>query len=225
MKPKAALQERIQLMKTAGILTEGVEVGGSDTIEEFEFELDGKHYMATLDVVYTMNYSPQDGDYDNYNQEVEVRDLGIDEVGDYIEYVPVNDPELIKKVQDLFNTDPAFSERIENLVDTWDAEESYEDADEYFDDLEEDSDYKMGTPTGDTDAMGNIAENMYGNSFKSIGQVIDLLAFLGDYMQDRADSDDESDELGRYSMNQEANFSSQIDDAIEYLQGLNKKPV
>ena len=230
MKNKAALKERIQLMAAAGLLTEAVEVGGSDTIEEFEFELNGKHYMATLDVNYQMDYSPQDGDYDNYRQQVEVRDLGIDQVGDYQEYVPVGDSELIKKVQDLFNTDPAFSERIEDLVDTWDAEESYEDADEYFDDLEEDSDYKMGTPSGDTDAMGdtavmgNIAENMYGNSFKDIGQVIDLLAFLGDYMEDRADSDDESDESGRYSMNQESQFSSQIDDAIEYLQGLNKKP-
>jgi len=157
MKDKVNLKERIQLMKAAGLLTEGVEVGGSDTIEEFEFELDGKHYMATLDVDYTMNYSPQDGDYDNYDQEVKVRDLGVDEVGDYMEYVPVNDPELIKKVQNLFNTDPKFSERIENLVDTWDAEESYEDADEYFDDLEEDSDYDMGAPSGNTDAMGDTA--------------------------------------------------------------------
>lgn len=153
MKNKAALKERFQLMKAAGLLTEGVEVGGTDTIEEFEFELDGKHYMATLDVVYTMNYSPQDEDYDSYNQEVNVRDLGVDEVGDYMEYVPVNDPELVKRVENLFNTDPVFSKRIEDLVDTWDAEESYDDADEYFDDLEEDSDYDMGTPSGDTDAM------------------------------------------------------------------------
>lgn len=164
MKPKATLQERIQLMKTAGLLTERVvEVGGTDTIEEFEFELDGKHYMATLDVNYQMDYSPQDEDYDNYRQQVEVRDLGVDEVGDYMEYVPVNDPELIKRVENLFNTDPEFSERIEDLVDTWDAEESYEDADEYFDDLDEDSDYGMGTPSGDTDAMGNINEDQKKN--------------------------------------------------------------
>lgn len=158
MKPKAALQERIQLMKTAGLLTERVvEVGGSDTIEEFEFDLDDKHYIATLDVSYQMDYSPQDEDYDNYRQQVEVRDLGIDQVGDYQEYVSVNDPELIARVEKLFNTDPEFSERIEDLVDTWGAEESYDDADEYFDDLEEDSDYDMGTPSGDTDAM-NIGE-------------------------------------------------------------------
>jgi hypothetical protein len=231
MKNKAALKERLGLMKTAGLLTERVvEVGGTDVIEEFEFELDGKHYIATLDVTYTMDYSTRDEDYDNYNQEVVVRDLGIDQVGDYKEYAPVEDSELIAKVQNLLNTDPAFSKRIEDQVDTWAAEEAYDDGDDYFDDLDEDSDYDMGTPSGDTDAMGdtavmgNISEDMYGNSFKSIGQVIDLLAFLGDYMQDRADSGEESDELGNYSMNQEANFSSQIDDAIEYLQGLNKKP-
>lgn len=226
MKNKAALRERIELMKTAGILTEGIEVGGSDTIEEFEFELDGKHYIATLDVDYTMNYSPQDEDYDSYNQEVKVRDLGVDEVGDYKEYVSVNDPELIKRVENLFNTDPEFSKEIEDMVDTWGAEQAYDD--DYYDDgdydeFREGDDYDMGTPSGDTDAMGNIAENMYGNSFKSIGQVIDLLAFLEDYMQDRADSGEESDETGRYSMNKEAQFASQIDDAIEYLQGLDKK--
>jgi hypothetical protein len=141
-------------MKTAGLLTERVvEVGGTDVIEEFEFELDGKHYIATLDVTYTMDYSTRDEDYDNYNQEIVVRDLGIDQVGDYKEYAPVEDSELIAKVQNLFNTDPVFSKRIEDQVDTWAAEEAYDDGDEYFDDLDEDSDYDMGTPSGDTDAM------------------------------------------------------------------------
>lgn len=159
MKRTVDSRQRYQLMKAAGLLTERViELGGSDLIEEFEFQLGGKNYMATLEVDYTLNYSTEDGDYDNYNHTVTVKDLGVDQVGDYQEYVPVSDPGMIASIEKFLNTDPALSKQIEDYVDIDDAEESYDDADEYFDDLEEDSDYNMGTPSGDTDAMGNIAE-------------------------------------------------------------------
>lgn len=214
-----------QFKKLAGLLKEGKAYGGVDDIPDMEFTLDGKDYIAKLEVDYSFNYDHEDGVYD-YDQEVRVLELGVAEPGDS-EYVPVTDPAVIKNIQHVLNTDPKLSQSIEDMVDTWDAGEAYDDADEYFDDgdydeFREGDDYDMGTPSGDTDAMGNIAEDMGFNSFKSIDQVIDLLAFLGDYMQDRADSGEESDELGNYSMNKEAEFSSKIDDAIEYLQGLGK---
>lgn len=148
------LSEVIQLQKTAGIVIEGKEpgYGGSDHISDHEFKHDGKEYIADLDVYYSFDWDSEDGVY-HYGQEVEVKELG-EAKGD--EYVPVTDRNEISKVEMALNSDPTLSRDIERQVDTSEAEpftpDTYDGSD-----LDEDSDYDMGTPSGDTDAM-NIGE-------------------------------------------------------------------
>jgi hypothetical protein len=56
----------------------------------------------------------------------------------------------------------------------------------------------------------------YQHSVQSMDEVLDLLADLHDYMHDRADTDDD---LGR-SMNREGNLMMSIEQAEEFLKGL-----
>jgi len=163
MKNKQLISEVKRFQEIAGIKQEARSnrVGGTDTVSEFEFELDGKAYIADLYVNYSFDWDREDGPY-NYEQEIEVKELGMGDISDY-EYTPVTDRKIILDIQQELNTNPKLNQRIEDMVDTWDADEavddSYDDDDrfDHFNYLEED-DYDMGTPSGDTDAMGNIGE-------------------------------------------------------------------
>jgi hypothetical protein len=152
MKNKQLLNEIKRFQEIAGIKQEAKapSYGGHDSIPDFEFDLNGKEYIAKLQISYVFNWDQEDGIYD-YDQTVEVDELGVAQ-GD--EYVPVTDRSEILNVEQTLNTDSALSKRIGDLIDLSDAEAEMDDSyDERFDDLEEDSDYDMGTPSGDTDAM------------------------------------------------------------------------
>lgn len=130
----------------------GAEYEGVKEVQEFEFEHEGKDYIANLEVEVSFNWDREDGVYD-YDQNVKVVELGVAQ-GD--EYVPVEDQNEIAKVQNVLNTDPKLSKEVESNVDIEDIEPSYDDS---YDepDLDEESDYDPGTPSGDTSAM-NIGE-------------------------------------------------------------------
>ena len=156
MKNKQLINEVKRFQKIAGILSEAKEpsYGGQDSISDFEFELDGKEYIAKLTVNYYFDWDTEDGIY-NYDQKVEVDELGVAQ-GD--EYMPVDDRNEILNIEQALNTDPRLSKDVEDRVDLDKAEQAFDD---YSDDrgyeIDEDSDYDMGTPSGDTDSM-NIAE-------------------------------------------------------------------
>lgn len=156
MKNKQLINEVKRFQEIAGIKKEARSnrLGGTDTISEFEFELDGKAYIANLDVNYSFDWDNEDGPY-NYEQDIEVKELGMGDISDY-EYTPVTDQKVILDIQQELNTNPKLNQRIEDMVDTWDAGEAvdddyYDDGD--YDDFREGDDYDMGTPSGDTDAM------------------------------------------------------------------------
>jgi hypothetical protein len=156
MKNKQLISEVKRFQEIAGIKKEASSnrLGGNDTISEFEFELDGKAYIANLDVNYSFDWDREDGPY-NYEQEIEVKELGMGDISDY-EYTPVTDRNIISSIQQRLNTDPELNQRIEDMVDTWDADEAVDDDyydDGGYDDFREGDDYDMGTPSGDTDAM------------------------------------------------------------------------
>ena len=128
------------------------EYEGVKDVSEFEFEHEGKEYIANLEVEVSFNWDREDGVYD-YDQNIKVVELGVAQ-GD--EYVPIEDQEEIAKVQNTLNTDPKLSKEVESNVDLEDIEPSYEgnyDEPDFY----EESDYDPGTPSGDTSAM-NIGE-------------------------------------------------------------------
>jgi len=204
-------------MKIAGLLKEAKNsaYGGTDSIPDLEFEFNGKEYMASVTVNFDFDWDSEDGIY-NYDQTVEVDKLA---VYDGNEYVPTEDSSEIAAVQNLLNTDPVLSRQIEKYVDTSSAEPDVDDSyDEMFDDLEEDSDYDMGTPSGDTDAM-NIGEanKMYSyTTMNDMDDVLYLVDELIDYMGNRADSEDEG------GMNEEGRLLSSLEDAKSFLEGLQR---
>jgi hypothetical protein len=154
MKNKQLINEVKRFQEIAGIKQEArtPSYGGMYNIPDFEFELDGKAFIANLDVTYGFDWDSEDGIY-NYEQDIEVKELGMGDISDY-EYTPVTDQKVMSDIQQRLNTDPKLDREIEDLVDTWDAEPEVDDSyDERFDDLDEEDDYDMGTPSGDTDAM------------------------------------------------------------------------
>lgn len=122
-------------------------------VSEVEFEFEGKDYIANLEVEVSFDWDREDGVY-NYDQNVKVVELGVLQ-GD--EYITVSDSGEINKVQNALNTDPKLSKEVESNIDLSDIEPSYDDSYDEPDFLEDTSDYSMGTPSGDTDAM-NIGE-------------------------------------------------------------------
>lgn len=164
MKNRQLITERQQLMKIAGLVKEArtPSYGGTDTVPDFEFEANGKDYIAKITVDYYYDWDSEDGIY-NYQQTVSIHELGAAK-GD--EYFDVTDRNEIANIESLLNTDAKLSSRIENLVDIDDADMGVDDSyDDY--DLEEDSDYDMGTPSGDTDSM-NIAEDDFSGTMRAV---------------------------------------------------------
>jgi hypothetical protein len=158
MKNKQLVSEIKRFQEIAGIRKEANSArhGGVYNIPDFEFELDGKAYIANLDVNYSFDWDTEDGAYD-YEQEIEVKELGMGDISDY-EYTPVTDQSIVLDIRQRLNTDPKLSKEVENQVDTWDAETEVEDYydDGDYDDFREGDDYNPGTPSGDTAVMGNI---------------------------------------------------------------------
>lgn len=213
MKNKQLLNEQKQLMKIAGLLVEARNpaYGGTDSIPDFEFEVNGKEYMASISIDFNFDWDSEDGIY-NYDHTVEVDKLA---VSDGNEYIPTEDTSEIAAVQNLLNTDPELSRRIEKYVDTSSAEPEVDDS---YDDLDEDSDYDMGTPSGDTDAM-NIGEANKMYSYTTINDMDDVLYLVDeliDYMGNRADSEDEG------GMNEEGQLLKSLEDAKSFLEGLQR---
>lgn len=96
-----------------------------------------------------------------------------------------------------------------------------EDVDVNIDDNGTPNDYNMGTPSGDTDAMGGISE--YGpSSVQNIGAAIDVVANALDYVERFADTDDEADEEGSYGMNEAGRLAQSLEDLYTFLQSMNK---
>jgi hypothetical protein len=149
MKNKQLISEVKRFQEIAGIRREvsTPDYGGSDSVPEFEFTLDGKEYIANLSVNYKFNWDSEDGIYD-YQQEIEIEELGVAEPG-ADEYTPVTDQAEISKVQSDINVDPKISKSIEGMLDLSNADRDSD----YADELDEEDDYDMGTPSGDTDAM------------------------------------------------------------------------
>lgn len=127
------------------------EYEGVKEVSEFEFDYEGKEYIANLEVEVSFNWDREDGVYD-YDQNVKVVELGAAE-GD--EYISVEDPGEIARVQNALNNDPKLSREVEGNVDLEDIEPSYDEPDFSEGAL----DYTMfpDEESGDTSAM-NIGE-------------------------------------------------------------------
>ena len=216
MKNKQLMTERKQFMKIAGLLVEAKNsaYSGTDSIPDLEFEFNGKEYMASVTVNFNFDWDSEDGIY-NYDHTVEVDSLA---VSDGNEYIPTKDSSEIAAVQNLLNTDPELSRQLEKYVDTSSAEPDVDDSyDETFDDLEEDSDYSMGTPSGDTDAMGDLAE--YGPPhpyITSLDDAIEIVEDSHDFVANYADEDSE----GR---NEARTLQLKLIDLKQFLEGMRKK--
>ena len=94
-------------------------------------------------------------------------------------------------------------------VDKFQDPEEYIDLDDE-DGLYEDSDYDMGTPSGDTDAM-NIAE--YGpSSVRDMDAAADVVVAALEYMERHADTEDEG------GMNEAGQLAQSLEDLLDFLQ-------
>lgn len=129
-------------------------------VSEFEFDFEGKQYIADLEAEISFDWDREDG-VRNYEQNIKVLELGVAQ-GD--EYVSVGDSEEIAKVQDALNNDTKLSRELEKNIDIEDVEPSYDDSYDEPDFSEGALDYTMlpGEESGDTSAM-NIGEDEQGS--------------------------------------------------------------
>jgi len=103
------------------------EVGGSQSMSQADFFLDGVEYMANLYLNWTGMYHSEDGEFDleSIKYDVEVTELAKD---NGTEYVPITNPEEIKAFAKKLETDPNAREQILDYIDFSKAEETYDDS-------------------------------------------------------------------------------------------------
>lgn len=117
--PEMALKDLIPKMfhsarESKETLQEDSEVGNSQSMSEYEFDINGEEYLISMDVNWRGIWRTDDGELDDISYQVDIRDLA-KVVGD--EYVPVTDEQEKAMVKKELETNPELEKQIFDSLD------------------------------------------------------------------------------------------------------------
>lgn len=95
-------------------IKEDSEVGNSQSMSEYEFDINGEEYLISMDVNWRGMWRTDDGELDDLTYQVEIRDLA-KAAGD--EYVPVTDEQEKAMVKKELETNPELEKQIFDSLD------------------------------------------------------------------------------------------------------------